>query len=533
MFLKSPLLIVAVACIGGPSLLAQTTVTTDPVGLTSTSCLGNSDTYLGIPFTRPPEFTGTVQSANANTLTINGAPGWANNQFVYAAGTQSKHYYVLIGNGGATNPKEGHNYAVMSNGSSTLTVDTSLDNLIGVVANTRVTLIPYWTPATIFPSGDAGVSFTATTSPPTYKTELLIPNTSSAGINLSPAATYFFINNGPNVGWRLEGDNSTDHGDDPLLPDSYFIVRNNNGASTLPLTAAGTILMSKLAVPILASASQPQDNPVAMIRPVDTTLDSNGLAPIDTSFLQGDQLLLFDNMQAQIGKQPNKIYTFNDGWRLSSDNRDHSKDIVPAGSAMIMRRAAKSGGGTVYWMNAPTYVPATFLSPLAASSRKSHGGIGTFDVNMPALNGLGIECRVVTGAAGSHQIVFTFANSVTVAGATATSLTNGSVSYGAPLVAGNHVTVNLTGVSNAQRLSLTLVGVSNGTITNDVTVPMGVLLGDVNATKHVDSIDVTTVQRNNSKNVSLNNFRSDVNANGHIDSIDVTTVQRANSTGLP
>ena len=120
-----------------------------------------------------------MQSANANTLTINGTPGWTNNQFVYAAGTQPKHYYVLIGNGGATNPKEGHNYTVTSNGSNTLTVDSSLDNLTGVVGNTRVTLIPYWTPATIFPSGDAGVSFTATTNPPSYKTEVLIPNTSS------------------------------------------------------------------------------------------------------------------------------------------------------------------------------------------------------------------------------------------------------------------------------------------------------------------------------------------------------------------
>src|SRR2546430_13041517 len=129
MFLKSPVLIVAGACSGGPSLLAQTTVTTDPVGLTSTSCLGNSDTYLGIPFTRPPEFTGTVQSANANTLTINGAPGWANNQFVYAAGTQAKHYYIVVGNGGASNSKEGHNYFVLYNGASTLTVDTSFDNL--------------------------------------------------------------------------------------------------------------------------------------------------------------------------------------------------------------------------------------------------------------------------------------------------------------------------------------------------------------------------------------------------------------------
>ena len=531
MFLKSPLLIVAVACIGGPSLLAQTTVTTDPVGLTSTSCLGNSDTYLGIPFTRPPEFTGTVQSANANTLTINGAPGWANNQFVYAAGTQSKHYYVLIGNGGATNPKEGHNYAVMSNGSSTLTVDTSLDNLIGVVANTRVTLIPYWTPATIFPSGDAGVSFTATTSPPTYKTELLIPNTSSAGINLSPAATYFFINNGPNVGWRLEGDNSTDHGDDPLLPDSYFIVRNSNGAPTLPLTAAGSILMSKLAVPILASASQQQDNPVTMIRPVDTTLGSNGLAPVDTSFLQGDQLLLFDNTEQRIGKQPSKIYTFNDGWRLSSDNLDHSKDIVPAGSAMLVRRAAKSGA-TIYWVNTPTYVPATFLSPLSAGSRKNHGGAGSFDLNIPASNGLGVECRT-PGSGNTYQIIFTFANPVTITEVTATPGSNatGSVA-GSPIVNGNHVTVNLSNVSNPQRLTLKLLGVSDGVIANDFLVTMGVLSGDVNANGAVESSDVSAVQGHTRQRVSNSTFIYDVNCNGSIESSDVSTVQANNSKHL-
>src|SRR5436853_2184782 len=144
MFSKSHLVVVAVACIVGPSLSAQTTVTTDPVGLTTTSCLGNSDTYLGIPFTRPSEFSGTVQSANANTLTVNGVPGWANNQFVYAAGRQSKHYYLLIGNGGATNPKEGHTFTVTWNGSRTLTVDTSLDNLTGVRANTKEKLFKYW-----------------------------------------------------------------------------------------------------------------------------------------------------------------------------------------------------------------------------------------------------------------------------------------------------------------------------------------------------------------------------------------------------
>jgi hypothetical protein len=38
----------------------------------------------------------------------------------------SRNLYVLIGYGGATNPKEGHTYAVTSNGSNTLTVDTPI-----------------------------------------------------------------------------------------------------------------------------------------------------------------------------------------------------------------------------------------------------------------------------------------------------------------------------------------------------------------------------------------------------------------------
>jgi uncharacterized protein (TIGR02597 family) len=530
MFSKFSFSFFAAACLSAVSL-AQTSVTTEPVGLTTTSCLGNSDTYLGIPFTRPPEFTGTVQSVSGSTLTINGAPGWTDNRFVYVAGSQSKHYYVLIGNGGATNPKEGHTYAVTSNGSNTLTVEISFDNLAGVVANTQVTLIPYWTPATIFPSGDAGVSFTATTNPSSYKTEVLIPNASSAGINLPPAAAYFFINNGANIGWRLEGDNSTNYGDDPLLPDSYLIVRNSNGAPTLPLTSSGSVLMSKLAVPILASASQQQDNPVAMIRPVDTTLDSNGLAPIHTSFLPGDQLLLFDNTQAQIGKQPNKFYTFNDGWRLSSDNLDHSKDIVPAGSAMLVRRAAKSAG-TVYWVNAPTYVPATFLSPLAASSRKIQGA-GTFDLNMPASNALGIECRAA-GSGNTHQVVFTFANPVTLSSATATPGANatGSVS-GSPIVSGNHVTVNLANVSNMQRLLINLSGVSDGTITNDFSVTMGLLLGDATANGRVDGNDVSAVQGQVRSPLNINNFRADVTANGRIDGNDASTTQGQVRTFLP
>jgi len=35
---------------------AQVKLTTDPVGFTATTLLGSSDTFVSIPFTRPPEF---------------------------------------------------------------------------------------------------------------------------------------------------------------------------------------------------------------------------------------------------------------------------------------------------------------------------------------------------------------------------------------------------------------------------------------------------------------------------------------------
>src|ERR1700716_2602320 len=135
------------------SVLAQVTAASDPVGFTTTSLLGESDTLISIPFARPPEFTGAIQSVAGSTITAAGTPGWTANQFVYVAGSQPKHYYALIGGGGSLNPKEGRFYPITANGTNTLTVTTSTANDVsGIVANTQVTIIPYWTPATIFPT---------------------------------------------------------------------------------------------------------------------------------------------------------------------------------------------------------------------------------------------------------------------------------------------------------------------------------------------------------------------------------------------
>src|SRR5438132_9865971 len=210
---------------------AEVTVTTDPVGLSTTSLLGNSDTYVSIPFTRSPEFIAGISSAatsgTTGIITVAGNP-WTANQFVYG-GTQHNHYYALIGPICGTGTKEGHTYLIIGNGTGTLTVDASNDdstNLSAIPANTQVQVIPYWTPATLFPASDANVSFTPTSSPPSYQTLIRVPDYSAAGINLPYAAEYYFSNNA----WRRVSD-AADHGDDPLFPDGYLVIRNSNGAT--------------------------------------------------------------------------------------------------------------------------------------------------------------------------------------------------------------------------------------------------------------------------------------------------------------
>ncbi len=364
--LFAALAVVTVCCSSG---VAQVAVT-DPYGFTTTQLLANSDTLISAPFTRTPAFIGAISSFAGNVITVSGAPGWTGNQFVYNGTTQHDHFFVLIGTSASADPKEGHIYMVTANSANTLTVDTTQDDLAGIPANTQLLLIPHWTPATLFPDADANVSFTPTTSAPTYKTLLRIPNYAGNGIDVGYSAEYYFFNNA----WQRVSPVGVGD-DDVLLPDGYFVVRNNNGAPTLPFTALGAVLTKKVAVPLRASISQQQDNPVSMIRPIDVTLNNTGLNFTDGSFAatnslragDGDLLLVFDNSAAGFDKQPSAIYYFlrrfartGDliGWRKVGDNNiqnDYGNVAIPAGSALIVRKSPKPTNATVYWTNAPTY----------------------------------------------------------------------------------------------------------------------------------------------------------------------------------
>jgi len=175
--------------------------------------------------------------------------------------------------------------------------------------------------------------------------------------------------------------------------------------------------------------------------------------------------------------------------------------------------------------------------PTSVVSRKTHGTAGTFDVDLPLTGSPGIECRNFQDTnSGRHQIVITFAAPVTVNGsqnpkATLTAPNGGSVDT--VDVSNSIVTVNLKEVGNQQTITLTLLNVSDGTNSGNVVVPMGVLLGDVNASGDVDSADVFLVRQQTLHSVTSSNFREDINVSGDIDSADVFIARKQTLTSLP
>jgi hypothetical protein len=164
-------------------------------------------------------------------------------------------------------------------------------------------------------------------------------------------------------------------------------------------------------------------------------------------------------------------------------------------------------------------------SPLATSivSQKIHGAAGPFNIPLP-----GIESR---STGGNHTIIFTFATPVTVSGA---AVTTGTGVAAAPTGSGtNTITVGLSGVTNAQNITVTLTCVNDGLNFGDVGVTMGVLAGDVSAGGSVNGTDVSITKLQSGQLITAGNFREDINANGSISGTDVSIAKLNSGTALP
>jgi hypothetical protein len=172
---------------------------------------------------------------------------------------------------------------------------------------------------------------------------------------------------------------------------------------------------------------------------------------------------------------------------------------------------------------------------LSVGSRKVHGSVGTFDIDLPLSGSPGIECRS-GGANGDYTMIFTFTNPLTSLGGASVTGGTGTVSSSAINSADTHqYIVNLTGVTNAQVITVSLSNVidSAGNNSSILSASMGVLLGDVNASGRVDAADVSLVRQRTLQTITTSNFREDINASGRIDAADVSVVRQQTLTSLP
>ena len=165
-------------------------------------------------------------------------------------------------------------------------------------------------------------------------------------------------------------------------------------------------------------------------------------------------------------------------------------------------------------------------------SRKVHGGT-SYDVLLPLLGDTGIESRS-GGANGDHTLIFTFANALTRVGGVSITSGTGTVSSSGIAANGRDYVVNLTGVSDAQRITVTLTDVEDaGGTASSVAASMAVLLGDSTANGVVNASDIGQTKAQSGQAVTTSNFRNDVTVNGAINSSDIGLVKSRSGNGLP
>ncbi|MEO5720744.1 MAG: dockerin type I domain-containing protein [Chthoniobacterales bacterium] len=187
----------------------------------------------------------------------------------------------------------------------------------------------------------------------------------------------------------------------------------------------------------------------------------------------------------------------------------------------------KTGAPIVVAIQSPQPQPCAPLTFASAVSRKTHGAAGTFDINLPLSGEPGVECRT-----GDVSMVFTFSNNVVSGNA---AVTAGTGSVGTTTFSGNTMTVNVSGVTDQQKLTVNLSSVTDefSQTMPDTTVSVNMLLGDVNGNKAVNGTDVGQTKLAAGAVLDGTNFRADVNASGGVNGTDIGQVKAAVGHSVP
>jgi N-acetylneuraminic acid mutarotase len=159
-----------------------------------------------------------------------------------------------------------------------------------------------------------------------------------------------------------------------------------------------------------------------------------------------------------------------------------------------------------------------------------------FAINLPLTGPSGVEDRS-GGPNKKYTVVMTFnENIVSVGGASSTC---GAVQSVVIDSSDPHkVNVNLVNVAhgcNGSTIAVTADSITDdqGNVLDSASVPLGLLLGDVNGDRAVDSEDVHVARQFAHQRTDSTNFRADVSNDGYISSSDKTLIDQQLGTFLP
>lgn len=200
------------------------------------------------------------------------------------------------------------------------------------------------------------------------------------------------------------------------------------------------------------------------------------------------------------------------------------------GSAAYAGTVVNAQSDTYCYLYAFAVIDAP-LQLLGASSLKTHGSAGVFGVNLPLTGTPGVESRN-GGSNGDHTIAFTF-NTTLASGEASVTVGPGSVS-GAPVISGNVLTVNLTGIGNGRTATVTLHNVRSAAneLLPDTAVSASFLLGDITNSGTVTAADVGQAKTQSGAAVDNTTARIDVNLSGVVNVSDISLIKSQSGARL-
>lgn len=330
--------------------MADTTVTTDPVGYMTYSFPATTSvtsSYLSVPLTNAPIYSGAVASFTSTTVTFADTP------FTAGALAQSGSPYFLRFQSGT---QVGRSVLVTANTANSVTVDVTNNSSQTTNLDTSGFSVAAGDLVQIF-SGDTLASFFGdnTTGNPLLIVGAAGPlSADTVGIynkNLAKQDGYYFSTS---LGyWRSNASTENKNGV-VLYPDATFCLTRRSGRAALSFTVVGDV---PAVAPKIKTIGSNQFIYGVNPYPVDMTLGTLNLSnwTKSNSALSADTISFYNSALAKTEAYYQKL----DGtWRkVGNTITDQSSFPIPAGSLLgILKRGAVSGS-TSFISSALPYTP--------------------------------------------------------------------------------------------------------------------------------------------------------------------------------